>query len=624
MFAEKPFTHKPPRKGKKPGEPFATYEPEIPQESLVNVGGDFFATPDTPADPMDCDRYPDSPWCGGNPIDLENPVSLNIDIVQDECNFGIQFSGTLGFIKLPPFQVVYRNPDCQPPPLPPPPEFDDYEIDVPIPKGDGIFFLYSVSRLDIEHLEYADGTIGDYSSEVYSNISSLIFPYIGDIKIAASFNPKILVQPEWSLQFEVGFSVNFDKNYYEKSTNKPNGRQYIDSDNASFTVYGDSSTKNISLNTPIRPPLDPNVIRDQAIGSIRIFQNRLEMLAYFQYMAETGNPLKNYRRTTRENDSNSFRIKEGTLAFYGIPILADAPPPPKKKECDCMGCCPDISNQDALLKLILKRIGNLPANVPDSFTKQNPSNISIESLAELMLWQMQQLDGLMGAYPIEIEIEDSDLVKAGNQKQKIKLPNQAEAIAELMGLLLTVKRDTHATLITAIKAMGEAGMSKNLATKVLDVALANAEFLGYKLEQKKKEIPSLFTPGGKNITETLQEKNVEIITYENTDKKDLQDDLKTLLTMAARWNAQNWRKVGKNAALSLYDNLIGNVDITKNSDKVDDQQDFNDFTEQAERGFIDVTGISDATNPWDRPYKERPKIREIGTDKGRYDDKGET
>ncbi|PHK24143.1 hypothetical protein VF12_37790 [Nostoc linckia z15] len=45
--------------------------------------------------------------------------------------------------------------------------------------------------------------------------------------------------------------------------------------------------------------------------------------------------------------------------------------------------------------------------------------ISIESLAELMLWQMQQLDALMGAYPIEIEIEDSDLVKEGNQKQKI-------------------------------------------------------------------------------------------------------------------------------------------------------------------------------------------------------------
>ncbi|WP_324980556.1 hypothetical protein [Nostoc sp.] len=293
------------------------------------------------------------------------------------------------------------------------------------------------------------------------------------------------------------------------------------------------------------------------------------------------------------------------------------PPPPQKKECKCM-CCPENKNDDALLKLILKRIGNLPASVPDNFTKQNPSMINVESLAELAFWQMQQLDALMGAYPIKIEVEDTDLTQEGNQTQKLELPNQAEVLAEILGMMLTIKRDTHATLITAIKAMGEAGMTKNLAVQTLDVTLGNAEFLGYKLEQVKRKVPSLFTPGGANLTETLKEKEVEIVSYENNDKNDLQDDLKFLKTMAARWNAQNWRQVTGDPVESLKQTLFGNPDAIKETHKEGEQGDFNDFTEQAERGFIEVSGITDTVNPWGRPYSQRPKIREIGTEKGNY------
>ncbi|MBW4678405.1 MAG: hypothetical protein KME52_31835 [Desmonostoc geniculatum HA4340-LM1] len=307
-------------------------------------------------------------------------------------------------------------------------------------------------------------------------------------------------------------------------------------------------------------------------------------------------------------------------------IPSDPPPPPTPKECDCM-CCPEqekkLSDNEHLLRLILKRIGSLPANVPDNFTKQNPPFINIESLAELALWQMQQLDALVGAYPIEIKIEDSDSTKGGNQEEKITIPNQAEAIAEMMGLMLTIKRDTHATLITAIKAMAEAGMGKQLGVKTLDVALANAEFLGYKLEQKKKKIPSLFTPNGKNIEETLKEKEVEIITYENTDKKDLQDDVKKLLETAARWNAQNWRRVEGDPVESLKQMLFGNVEAVAEQNTKIEQDDFDSFTERAERGFTDIDGITDVDSPWGRPFTQRPKVREIGTEQGRYDADGE-
>lgn len=296
------------------------------------------------------------------------------------------------------------------------------------------------------------------------------------------------------------------------------------------------------------------------------------------------------------------------------------PPPPKKEECDCMSCCPQFD--DTLLKLILKRLGDLPAKVPDNFTKQNPSMIDIESLAELMLWQVKQLDALMGAYPIEITIEDDDLVEEGNQPKKLTIPNQSEAMAELLGLAISTKRESQAILVTAIKAMVEAGMTKTVATKTLDVALANAEFLGYKMSQVKKEMPSMFTPEKLSLAQTLKETNIDIVTYENTDKTDLQDDLKILKTMAARWNAQNWRQVKGDPVESLRQTLLGNTEAISESGKDGVQQDFNDFTEQAERGFIEITGISDAENPWGRPYSQRPKIREIGTEGGRYDKDG--
>ncbi|MEH2195679.1 MAG: hypothetical protein V7K98_23975 [Nostoc sp.] len=308
-----------------------------------------------------------------------------------------------------------------------------------------------------------------------------------------------------------------------------------------------------------------------------------------------------------------------------VPHRIILPPPPKdkkKEECKCM-CCPGQENNDALLKLVLKRIGSLPASVPDNFAKQNPTFVNIESLAELMFWQMQQLDALLGSFPIDITIEDIDSTKEGNQTEKLSLPNVAEGIAELLGLLITTKRDTQATLITAIKAMGEAGMAKQLGIKTLDVSLANAEFLGYKLEQKEKEIPSLFTPGGANLAETLKEKNVKIITYENNDKTDLQDDLKILKTMAARWNAQNWRGLTGDIVEDLRQKLLGNPEAISENHKENEQGSFNDFTEQAERGFIEVSGITDTVNPWGRPFTERPKIREIGTEKGNYDKDGE-
>ncbi|OYE02145.1 hypothetical protein [Nostoc sp. 'Peltigera membranacea cyanobiont' 232] len=288
----------------------------------------------------------------------------------------------------------------------------------------------------------------------------------------------------------------------------------------------------------------------------------------------------------------------------------EPPPPPKKKDCKCM-CCDGQKNSDALLRLLLQRVGNLPASVPDNFASKTPRQITLNSLAEMLIWQAKQMDALAGQYPIPLTIK-ADPTDSNSKDQHLELPNQAETLAEILGLLITTKRDTHAALIGVIKTLGEIGMTKNLAMQTYDIAHANAEFLGYKLEQVSRTIPCLFTPNGQSLAETFKETNTTITSYENKDTTDLQDDLKALLTMAARWNAQNWRQVGANAAISLANNFINNVETVANTHAAIKEESFNQFIQEVQQGFVHTAGVTDVYDPWGNPINEAPIVRQVG------------
>ncbi len=86
---------------------------------------------------------------------------------------------------------------------------------------------------------------------------------------------------------------------------------------------------------------------------------------------------------------------------------------------------------------IAYRLGlhEFPANVPQtllSYTDKDPT-IKINSLADYLGWYVQQFDALVGQFPIEITIEDTDPLTKGNQTKKIELANVSEALAELFG-----------------------------------------------------------------------------------------------------------------------------------------------------------------------------------------------
>ncbi|MBW4667201.1 MAG: hypothetical protein KME60_07100 [Cyanomargarita calcarea GSE-NOS-MK-12-04C] len=313
------------------------------------------------------------------------------------------------------------------------------------------------------------------------------------------------------------------------------------------------------------------------------------------------------------------------------------PPPPPRKEC-CMSCCPDNSNLEPLLKLIIKKIGSadLPATVPKSLADRSKGNINIENLAQFTSYAVKQLDAVCGKYPIEVKIKDADLTEEGDQSQTVKIPNIAEGIAELLGLLLILKSESGATLSAAVRGMIEAGSAKQSAILAHDYAKANSEFLAYKGKQVKHQVPFAFDFNKQKLEEMLKEGTFDIKGFEIDDKNDLNDLFAPVLEMAAMYRAANFRNLGaSNPGAVLKTILTGYINFNSDTEEAigkpkqqrdkdegvgKPEENWDDFLRSAEQGFIQEPGIKNNTEPYDRPFDQRPKIREIGNDTSDFED----
>ena len=269
-----------------------------------------------------------------------------------------------------------------------------------------------------------------------------------------------------------------------------------------------------------------------------------------------------------------------------------------------------------------------PIKVPKVLTNPEKGTIHIHNKTRFLAYVVKQLDALCGQYPIKVEIEDADLTQSGKQKQEIILPNIAEALAEIFGLVMTIRSESDANLSATIRGLIEIGSTKQTALLAYDYAKANAEYLGYKGKQVENKIPFAFKPGEQRLDAMLKEGEISVKGWENDDKEDLNTHIAPLLEHAAMWKAQNFRNLGAADPLSkLKDLLTGGAEVAKTIDGIvkankrpidpnnpEKAEDWDGFLEQAEQGFIAKPGITDTTNPYSRPLKQRPKIKEIGED----------
>ena len=161
-----------------------------------------------------------------------------------------------------------------------------------------------------------------------------------------------------------------------------------------------------------------------------------------------------------------IKIDKGSAGPFGIMAQSIA----DQAVAECEG-------RNTGLAKIAQRLGvdQFPISLPRSI-KQVPGGsiqMDINSFPEMWLWWIKQFDSIVGQWPVEISIKDSDPLKAGEQPIELKNPNMAEAIAEIFGLTLSAEISAETAVNIAFRTLAEAGMAKNAAIVSQDLAKAN-------------------------------------------------------------------------------------------------------------------------------------------------------
>jgi|GEM_PF-4203153 len=89
-----------------------------PQNGILPLPKITFSLPEN-VDPRDCEKYPNSPYCGGDLIQ-KIPLGIQAFFSQDSCNFTLNVSPIIAAIATPPIQLTIRSatPECNLPPAP--------------------------------------------------------------------------------------------------------------------------------------------------------------------------------------------------------------------------------------------------------------------------------------------------------------------------------------------------------------------------------------------------------------------------------------------------------------------------------------------------------------------------
>lgn len=633
------------------------YQPADPQDDLVNVPGfdDWYMTPDDPVDPRDCNRYPNSPWCGGTGFG-NTPVDIGFDWVADDCNFGVQVCPTLAFVSLPCFQLVYRNPACIPdPPLqqPDPTDPDFPNLILPDIDPEKICFVFLNWSQSINYYYYTEDirykTFFEVQATESVNFSWTGFscPGIGFQNFYVDANGNDVFYPDSNLVSGDAIYQNSNSGF-SRNNRFPNSQpadgsitvnHHVDAFPAHHHASGvrrnweqavaqgyvniESFARRTSENN-----LMPSAFVVPFIGDI-IFYGKWRLIAETLRTYQQG---YNLHESNQGDDFNfildvTTSISIAKIFFEGCQKLSFPPPPPlppdNDKDC-CMTCC-----DDTLLKLLYKKVDKLaqiigvddyPVIVPQSFVSEmdgflgalipTPSK-EIKNLTELFVWYVERFDEIMGQWEVPIEIKDSDPTTPGDQPKGFRLPNVAEAIAEMFLLCFQSYTNSEIVLNMALRNLIETGADKQQNFITYKLLQSLTDWAGFKQKEIKLEMPLTFTPGKTKYDEILKESTAKVNCVEFDDKFGLEADLMRFREAAGILQALYKRKLNPNGDIKgqILKYLL---DTYANVNKVvGEDEDLDTFINQVETGFTDIPTVGDPTQPYGRPYTQRPKIRDL-------------
>ena len=573
----------PPKKFKFPEIPGA-----VPPKSNVIPLGDtgFFITDNNQTSPTDCENYPDSLWCGGFPIDPFKVISLpwdlsNWSIVFDDCTLGIEFQPVVAWIKLPPKQFYFKSsaPECQPPPPPPkPPSPGEVSFGVPDTK---VGCLY-----DIEVLFSSTVIRGDYS---YTEDDGESYTIGGNVY--AEENSIVAYHRVWGPI--TGISVAL--------TGGTLTRQYV-----------------VFLSSRGIQDFFPGGHFDAC--NTKTLKQPIQTAHYSEFTLEGGGSL------TSSITELSF-IKCQKVRCFICPIITPPPPlpltplPPQD-----MNCCGLVAE---LLEKIIKienalGVDEYPASLPASIISKDEgwlgnlipnANVEINNLTQLVGWHFERVDELFGQWEIPIEVKDADPTTPGDQPAGFKLPNLAEAVAEIFGLLLQISINSETIVNIATRSMIDSGQDKQQNFRSYKLLDALCDYVGFGYDEKKVKFPMQFTPGKEQLDQLLQESEIDVPVVEYSEKGNLQQNFIRWNEMAGMIKAAFYKKTttGSTAAeikTEIMNDLKRMRDLAKKvNDDVD--ADLDKYMSDAEVGFTNQPNVGDPNLPYGEPFDRRPEIKKL-------------
>ncbi|MDJ0661576.1 MAG: hypothetical protein QNJ42_19125 [Crocosphaera sp.] len=258
----------------------------------------------------------------------------------------------------------------------------------------------------------------------------------------------------------------------------------------------------------------------------------------------------------------------------------------------------------------------IEANLSDVFKEKHYQ--TIESLSDYISWQMRQLDGLLGAYPINILVEDNDLTTEGNQPLNITIPNIAEGLAELIGNMVTQEKVTNSMIDMQIRLLMELASNKKIATITNLATESIIDYLGFKIAKKETKLDFSFNPaasreteGEVDYSEFLKPGKVEIAYDDYDDDTTAEIQIKELIEAARIIKGKNTRSVNLDDLSGLKSLFTSALDILNNSDDDKLKSKFEEWLEEFEDGFTQRSDIKDPSRPWGRDRSQRPRINKL-------------
>lgn len=171
------------------------------------------------------------------------------------------------------------------------------------------------------------------------------------------------------------------------------------------------------------------------------------------------------------------------------------PPPTRDEDDEEMDCCRDVRDIKAMVRKIYRATGareDFPVQVPQVFNRDENRTISLRSIPEMVLWLSQVIDGLVGSFPVEIEIEDADPLTPQKEKVKLEMGNISEILAELYGLGYVASQTGNTTVNGIIRLASEIIATKNATLHNQGHIKAQSAYLGFKQKNSQQRVGYAF------------------------------------------------------------------------------------------------------------------------------------